>query len=459
VSGSLSALSVGADRVDWSRRVRTHWNLPLFVGALAFAVVYVAYGTPLVPPDLAASLPSLTAVDPLVAAVGLDAAAAVYVAGAVVGLAALVVTTAAYAVSAAYQAGTDPAAVDLTVLDADEIETAPRALFTGLTETEATREADRSLAAGADRRARAILDRYDEAQRDPDPATAEASELEERATRAGGALAEGLTGGETDEEDIGGYYDDIAFVLDSITSKSFRIVAVFAATLATVFAWLYTGGIGRVRADFLSRLPQEVVPADFNVVALHPVEVLIFEVKFSTLVAFLVVLPMLAYYAWPALRERSIVRGRRQVIFGWTLALLLGLFAGSYLGYTFVAPTVISWLVADAVNANMIIAYRITNFFWLIFFTTAGVGLLADIPVLMVLLNTAGITYKSMRNRWREVTVGILAFAALFTPASISTMFLVTVPLMVAYGAGLGTLFVVTLGGRRDLAPGRTSDV
>jgi hypothetical protein len=30
---------------------------------------------------------------------------------------------------------------------------------------------------------------------------------------------------------------------------------------------------------------------------------------------------------------------------------------------------------------------------------------------------------------------------------------------MVAYGAGLGTLFVVTLGGRRDLAPGRTSDV
>jgi sec-independent protein translocase protein TatC len=431
----------------------------LFVGALAFAVVYVAYGTPLVPPDLAASLPSLAPVDPLVAAAGLDAAAAVYVAGATVGLAALVVTTVAYALSAAYRAGTDPAAVDLTVLDADEIETAPRALFAGLTETEATREADRSLAAGADRRARAILDRYDEAQRDPDPATEDSSELEDRATRAGGALAEGLTGGETDEDDIGGYYDDIAFVLDSITSKSFRIVAVFAATLATVFAWLYTGGIGRVRADFLSRLPQEVVPADFNVVALHPVEVLIFEVKFSTLVAFLVVLPMLAYYAWPALRERSIVRGRRQVIFGWTLALLLGLFAGSYLGYTFVAPTVISWLVADAVNANMIIAYRITNFFWLIFFTTAGVGLLADIPVLMVLLNTAGITYKSMRNRWREVTVGILAFAALFTPASISTMFLVTVPLMVAYGAGLGTLFVVTLGGRRDLAPGRTSDV
>jgi len=32
-------------------------------------------------------------------------------------------------------------------------------------------------------------------------------------------------------------------------------------------------------------------------------------------------------------------------------------------------------------------------------------------------------------------------------------MFLVTIPLMLAYGLGLGVLFVVTAGGRRDLSP------
>jgi sec-independent protein translocase protein TatC len=36
-------------------------------------------------------------------------------------------------------------------------------------------------------------------------------------------------------------------------------------------------------------------------------------------------------------------------------------------------------------------------------------------------------------------------------------MFLVTVPLMTAYGVGLGALFVLTLGGRRDLGTGWTS--
>jgi sec-independent protein translocase protein TatC len=107
----------------------------------------------------------------------------------------------------------------------------------------------------------------------------------------------------------------------------------------------------------------------------------------------------------------------------------------------------------------MVIAYRITNFFWLIFFTTAGIGLLADVPILMILLNTAGVGYGSMRGRWREVTVAVLAFAALFTPADVLTMFLVTIPLMAAYAIGLGFLFVVTLGGRRDLVPPRGVDV
>jgi sec-independent protein translocase protein TatC len=487
VDSLRDAVRVGRERVDWRRRLRTRWNLPPFVGAVAFAAVYLAYRTALLPPSAAAALPSLA---PVADVLGTTTATAALAAGGAVAVAAAGVSTGAYALYAAYRAGTDPAAVDLSTLDAAELRTAPVAAFVGASEREATYVADRAMAAGDDERARVVLDRYDEAHPDPDADAGadadadgaaapdeDAAGLEDRATRAGGVLAEGLTGGETDEDDVGGYYDDVAFVLDSLTSKSFRIVGTFTAVLAVVFAWLYTGGIGRVRADFLDRLPDEVTGhplaatatyppwldagaavESVNVVALHPVEVLIFEVKFSTLVAALAVLPMLAYYAWPALRDRSVVRGHRYVIFGWTTALVAGLFAGTYLGYTVVAPNLISWLVADALRADMIIAYRISNFFWLIFFTTAGIGLLADVPVLMVLLNTAGVSYRTMRGRWREVTVAILAVSAVFTPASIVTMFLLTVPLMAAYGVGLGALFVLTLGGRRDLAAVRAGE-
>ncbi|UIP01318.1 twin-arginine translocase subunit TatC [Halobaculum sp. CBA1158] len=222
-----------------------------------------------------------------------------------------------------------------------------------------------------------------------------------------------------------------------------------------MFAFLYLGGIGTVRENFVNRIPEEIVgpnAENFGVIVLHPVEALIFEVKISTIAGAVAVLPFAAYFAWPALRNRGFVRGRRQVIFGWIAALLAGFLGGLTLGYNVIAPAVISWLVSDALQAGMVISFRISDFAWLVFFTTLGIGFLADIPVLMVLLNTAGVSYRAMRSRWREVTVAILLAAALFTPADVFTMFLVTVPLMAAYGVGLAILWVVTLGGRRDLA-------
>ena len=381
----------------------------------------------------------------------------------------------------------DPAAIDLDDLDAAGVRAAPPEVFAALSEEEAMAAAGDALDADDKEKARAIVDRFDAdgetededadagdvdaggAAGDSQPATASSGGIGDRASRAGSAFFDAFsddgdgeepqatTEDSTDEDDdFEGYYTDLRFILDSITSRAFRIVGLFMLVLAGTFGWLYTGGIKRVYEDFLARLPAQVRPEEvLNVVALHPMEALVFEVKLSTIIAALVTLPLVAYYAWPALRERNLVRHRRQAVFVWTGALTAGLLGGFVLGYTTIAPSVISWLVNDAVVAEMVIAYRITNFFWLIFFTTAGIGLLADVPILMILLNTAGIGYGSMRGRWREVTVGVLAFAALFTPADILTMFLVTIPLMVAYGIGLGFLFVVTLGGRRDLAAPR----
>ncbi|AZH23945.1 twin-arginine translocase subunit TatC [Haloplanus aerogenes] len=358
--------------------------------------------------------------------------------------------------AAAPIAVSDPADIDLSELDAAGIRAAPPEAFADLSEDDAVSMAGDAMDDGDKEKARAILERFDEAEevREAESSAPQSTteEIGDRASRASGTFLDEFTDGEKDEDDIGGYYTDIAFILDSLTSRAFRIAAVFGIVLAATFGWLYTGGIGRVFEQFLSQLPSQVTPESINVVALHPMEALIFEVKFSTLIATAVTFPIVMYYAWPALRERGFVRGNRNIIFGWAAALVLGLFGGFVLGYTTVAPTVISYLVADGVRANMIIAYRITNFFWLIFFTTAGIGILADVPVLMLLLNTAGVSYRTMRDRWREVTVGIMAFAAVATPADVMTMFLVTIPLMFAYGAGLVVLFFVTFGGRRDLS-------
>ncbi|WP_423750883.1 twin-arginine translocase subunit TatC [Salinirarus marinus] len=452
----------GSERIDVTATARKRWNLVLGVAAVGFLAVYAFYarGGVAAANDLLAAIGSDYRVLAAGSTLGVahETAAAIYGGVAAVLVAVLALLYFVYveldAIAGSSEVG-EPTAIDFSTLDEAGVRAAPPEAFAAMSEEEALAEARAAMDDDQPEKAQAILDRFDDVEAAAEQSATE--DVADRTSRATGTFLEGMTDGEADEDDLGGYYTDVTFVLDSLTSRAFRIVAVFGLVLAGTFGWLYTGGIGRVFEQFLSQLPSQVTPESITVVALHPMEALIFEVKFSTLVAVLVTLPMVAYYAWPALRERGFVRGRRRIIFGWTGALVAGLLGGFAVGYAYVAPHVISYLVADAVQADMIIAYRISNFFWLIFFTTAGIGLLTDVVVLMVLLNTASVSYRTMRGRWREVTVGILAFAAIFTPADVFTMFLVTIPLMAAYGVGLGVLFVLTLGGRRDLTAWRSA--
>ena len=480
----------GSEQIDISASVSTHWNTIAGFALLGGGITYAFFisGGVTIANDALAVLESQYRLIPPESRLIF----ALYT------LAAGVITSTigiGYAIYtdiddlAAVEAGVgDPASVDLDTLDETGIRVAPPEVFAAMSEPEAMAAASDAIDAGNRAKAQAIVDRFDEdggeinessqsdtdPDPDPDPGATESPQqsrgtinsIRERAGRAGRTFLTEFdeTNPDTDpntdagentenstEDEFVGYYTDLTFILDSITSNAFRLVAVFMTTLAVAFGWLYTGGIKRVYDDFLRRLPAQVRPEEvLNVVALHPMEALIFEVKLSTILAVIATLPLAAYYAWPALRERELIAQRRRAVFLWTAAMGGGLIGGFVLGYTIIAPAVISWLVNSAVVADMIVAYRITNFFWLIFFTTAGIGLLADVPIAMILLNNAGISYQSMRGRWREVTVAMLAIAAIFTPADILTMFLITIPLMTAYAIGLVLLFIITIGGRRD---------
>ena len=464
----------GSDQIDIRTTVRDHWNSLAglaVVGAVLPFAFYTYGGRNAVNAVFAYPLiDSRYRVLPPGEGLGVDPQTAMAIYGGVVaallavgGLAFLVYT--GLEVDPDGEFG-DPTAIDLATLDAAGIEAAPPEAFIELTEEEAMGYASAAIEEGEEAKAQAILDRFDEtadaraAAQNTDSDDGSGADdagdpgLGDRASRAGDSFLSELTDGEQDADDIGGYYTDIAFVAGSLRSKSFRLVATFMLVLAGTFSWFYIGGLGAVRENFLSRMPPGLVGENtLEIITLHPVEALLFMVKFSVLAGVVAVVPMVAYYAWPALRELGAVRGRQSVIFLWVGSLTAGLLGGFALGYLYIAPSIISYLVADARAYDMLLTYRINDFFWLIIFTTAGIGLLVDVPILMLLLNRAGIPYRAMRTRWREVTVGMLAVGALLTPADIVTMFLVTVPLMAAYGGGLLVLYLVTGGGRRNLAP------
>jgi len=361
----------------------------------------------------------------------------------------------------------DPSELDVRKLDASGVRAAPLEPFEEMSEDELMGIASDAIDADEPERAEALLDKFDEAQRRLAEEEGETAPDEDAPEDAGGdgdapdddsdvvtettaGMVDAFTDDETTEDDIGGYYHDITFILESLTSKAFRIVGVFMAVLGGLFIYLYRRGIRDVNADFLSRLPAGMNAGQVEPVALHPVEHLIFEIKFSALVAALVTLPLMLYYAWPALRERGLVTGDKRVLIVWGGSLFVGIGIGSAIGYSLVAPAVISWLAQDTLGANMIIAYRIKYYAWMIVYTTVGVGLLAEVPVSMFLFHFGGlISFEAMRRRWREVTIAIFTLAMFFTPSGLFTMLFMGIPVALAFYFGLAVLWVATLGGRR----------
>lgn len=460
--------------VDVPGVARDRWNVLAGTAVVAFGAVYAFFARggleavnavfqvipagyrpdPLVPLSQTTGLPNTTAaiLVGLFVAVLATGVAVLFVLGRVLAAA----DRAAGGAPAPASTGS-PADIDLGELDAAGVRAAPPEVFAEMSEEAATRQANAAMNDDDAEKARAILDRFDEAEALADAQEDDTSEAaaddggDEGGTATGTAagMLNAFTEDETTEEDIGGYYYDVAFILESLTSKAFRLVGLFMLVLGGSFVWLYQGGIKRVKDVFFSQMPAALQP-DVSIVTLHPVEALIFEIKFSALLGIVVTLPLALYYMWPAMRERGLVRGDARVMLVWGGSLVVGVIGGSLVGFLYVAPSVISWLAADAIQSNMVIAYRISNFGWLVIYTTVGIGFLAEIPVSMVLFHVGGIVpYHKMRSYWRHVLVGLFVAGAFLSPRGIFTMLLITVPAALAYLLGLGILWAITLGGRR----------
>ena len=487
LSKFLVTIKRGSNEASPRTAIRDKWNYIAGITLVAAAAAYLFIsqnGIGFVNEQLLSGLPAKyrpAPFPPIQQAIGVPRETAVVVTAVAVALVVLIIATLYFLFTSLEESAAigQSTGLDLYELDAAGVRAAPPELFAEMGEGESVEYARAAMDADQPEKAQAILDRYDAAQEakeadaavqtgesDPDAPEGEAPLAEDVAQqsteqegnvfqRTTAGMASAFTDDETTEDDIGGYYYDFAFIAQSLMSKMFRIVIVFMLVLAGVFVYLYQGGIGTINKDFTSRVPEAVTAAAgngqlLNVVTLHPVEALIFEVKISTLLAVVSVLPMVLYYGWPAMKERKLVRGNRNVFFAWGGALFAGLLVGSYIGYTIVAPEIISWLVMDAHRADMVIYYRVKAFFWLVFLTTVGIGLLADIPVTMFMFHWGGIlNFETMFEHWRPAIIGIFVIAALVTPDSLYTLFLIAIPLSVAYLIGLGGLWVGTLGGRR----------
>ncbi len=153
---------------------------------------------------------------------------------------------------------------------------------------------------------------------------------------------------------------------------------------------------------------------------------------------FIVAFPYIFWEFWkfvrPALSDKE--RRRTQGIVFWVSLLF---FAGVFFGYFILTPFMINFYFSYTLSDKIIVLPTFSDYMENLIYTTVGIGILFQLPLLIYLLAKIGFVSSAFLKRyWRHALVVILIVAAIITPTTDPfSLGIVTIPLYLLYQAGI----------------------
>ncbi len=232
-----------------------------------------------------------------------------------------------------------------------------------------------------------------------------------------------------------------------------RAVAVIAITSIVVFFnidWIFTHVIlGPAQSDFVSYnwLCSLGKLIGTDVLCLGDMELMFqntelsgqFMMSFSSsfMIGFIVSFPYVFWELWrfikPALTEKEL-KYAKGIVF-WSSLLF---FFGVAFAYYIIAPFTINFFANYQLSPQFKNIITIANYYDTMSDLVLGMGLVFELPVLVFFLSKIGLlTPKLMRDKRKYAFIIILVLAAVITPPDWLSIWIVTIPLVVLYEAGI----------------------
>jgi len=181
--------------------------------------------------------------------------------------------------------------------------------------------------------------------------------------------------------------------------------------------------MGGVNVSFLSTRMTEQFISSFTI---------------SFIGGFIVAFPYVFWEFWrfvkPALSERELKRTRGIIL--WVSLLF---FTGMAFGYFILTPFMINFYFNYKLSPLIEIKPTLSDYIENLVYTTAGIGVLFQMPLVVMLLTKVGfITARFLRTYRRHAFVLILIAAAIITPSTDPfSLTIVTIPLYLLYEASI----------------------
>lgn len=204
------------------------------------------------------------------------------------------------------------------------------------------------------------------------------------------------------------------------------------------------------RFEYASQLPAlSGYPVPYTLFATGGIEDM-FAFMWASLIFSLVLAgPVVVWQAWAFLAAGLYERERR-VFYRYFPFMAVLLVSGVLFGFYVALPYSLGFLVSmmDPQQVNAI--FSVGQFLNLELALTAAMGLMFQLPLVMVALQRVGlVTHRGFVKNWRLTILIIFVAAAVFTPPEPVSMMLMSMPMLLLYGLGL----LLTRAGRRHEAP------
>jgi Tat protein translocase TatC len=169
----------------------------------------------------------------------------------------------------------------------------------------------------------------------------------------------------------------------------------------------------------------------------------------SLVFALVLASPVVIWQAW-AFIAAGLYPKERAVFYRYFPFMMVLMIAGVSFGYFLALPYSIGFLMG-LMNPQLVQAiFSIGQFITLEFALTGAMGLVFQLPLVMVALQRIGlVTHRAYRKHWRMTILIIFIVAAVVTPPEPVSMLLMSAPMLLLYGLGL----VLTWLGRGRDAP------
>lgn len=157
----------------------------------------------------------------------------------------------------------------------------------------------------------------------------------------------------------------------------------------------------------------------------------------SIVFALVLASPVVIWQAWAFIAAGLYPKER--AIFYRYFPFMMALLAGGVLfGYFVVLPTslgfLVSWMDPDQVKA----IFSIGQFLTLEFALTGAMGLVFQLPLVMLALQKIGlVSHRAFRQNWRMTVLIIFIVAAILTPPEPVSMLMMAAPMLLLYVLGL----------------------